>query len=61
MRSDSPDNAKRKIEKEAELVQRRIKAIKLADKREYGWATGAEYLSDELESDEDDEKCTFRF
>ena len=46
---------KRSLEEGAELVEKRIKAIKLADKSDYGWATVSEYLSDELASDSDDE------
>ena len=38
------------------MVSKRIKAIKLADKSEFRWATVNEYLSDELASDSDDEK-----
>ena len=43
-----------------ELVSKRVKAIKLADKSEFGWATVDEYLSDELASDSDDEKRIYR-
>ena len=43
-----------------ELVSKRVKAIKLADKSEFGWATVNEYLSDELASDSDDEKRIYR-
>ena len=42
------------------MVSKRIKAIKLADKSEFGWATVNEYLSDELASDSDDEKRIYR-
>ena len=47
---------KAKTESGTELVSKRVKAIKLADKSEFGWATVNEYLSDELASDSDDEK-----
>ena len=50
------DSAKRKLEEGADLVQKRTKAIKLADKSDYGWATVSEYLSDELATNTDDEK-----
>ena len=43
-----------------ELVSKRVKATKLADKREFGWATVNEYLSDEHASDSDDEKRIYR-
>ena len=39
---------------------KRIKAIKIADKSDYGWATVTEYLSDELASDTEDEKRLYR-
>ena len=58
--SNSLESAKRKISEGVELVQKRVKAIKLADKSEYGWATVNEYLSDELASDTDDEKRIYR-
>ena len=38
------------------IVSKRIKAIKFADKSEFGWQTVNEYLSNELASDLDDEK-----
>ena len=48
------------VESGTELVSERIKAVKLADKSEFGWATVNEYLSDELASDSDDEKRIYR-
>lgn len=44
------------IKEAKESVEKRMKLIRLADKSEYGWATVAEYESDELASDSDDEK-----
>ena len=41
-------------------MQKRIKAIKIADKSDYGWGTVSEYLSDELASDTEDEKRLYR-
>ena len=54
--------AKRALEEgsQLQLVSKRIKAIKLADKNEYGWATVNEYLSDELTSDSDDGRRIYR-
>ena len=43
-----------------ELVSKLVKAIKLAEKSDFGWATINEYLSDELASDSDDEKRIYR-
>ena len=54
--SNSPQEAKRKISEGTELVQERVKV----DKSVYGWATINEYLSDELASDTDNEKCNYR-
>ena len=48
------------LESGAELISKRVKGIKLADKSEFGWATVNEYLSDELASDSDDEKRIYR-
>ena len=56
----SIETAKRKLEESTTILRKRIKTIKLADKSEFGWATVAEYLSDELASDTDDEKRIFR-
>ena len=39
-----------------EVVSKRIKVIKMADKSDSGWSTVNEYLSDELASNSDDEK-----
>ena len=48
------------LESGTELVSKRVKAIKPADKSEFGWATVNECLSDELASDSDDEKRIYR-
>lgn len=60
LKSKSFEKAKRALDEGSELVLKRIKAIKLADKSEYGWATVNEYLSDELASDSEDEKRIYR-
>ena len=57
---DSIERAKRQLEEGAELLRKRVKAIKLADKSEFGWATVSEYLSDDLASNSDDEKRIYR-
>ena len=54
----SYEKVKIALESSTELVSKRVKAIKLADKSEFGWAT--EYLSDEFASDSDDEKRIYR-
>jgi len=48
------DKVKAALEEGTGIVSKRIKAIKLADKSEFGWQTVNEYLSDELGSDSDD-------
>ena len=48
------------LESGIEVISKRVKAIKLADKSEFGWVTVDEYLSDELASDSDDEKRIYR-
>ena len=60
LKHKSYEKVKAALESGTELVSKRVKAIKLADKSEFGWATVNEYLSDELASDSDDEKRIFR-
>ncbi|XP_078345384.1 uncharacterized protein LOC144630892 [Oculina patagonica] len=60
LKHKSYEKVKVAVEAGTELVSKRIKAIKLADKSEFGWATVNEYLSDELASDSDDEKRIYR-
>ena len=55
LKHKSYEKAKAALESGTELVSKRVKAIKLADKSEFGWATVNEYLSDKLASDSDDE------
>ena len=56
----SYDKVKATLKEDTGIVSKRIKAIKLADKSEFGWQTVNEYLSDELASDSDDEKRMYR-
>ena len=58
--SKSYDKVKAALKEGTVIVSKRVKAIKLADKSEFGWQTVNEYLSDELASDSDDEKRMFR-
>ena len=60
LKQKSYEKVKVALESGAQLVSKRVKAIKLADKSEFGWATVNEYLSDELASDSDDEKRIYR-
>ena len=60
LKHKSYEKVKSALESGTEVVSKRIKAIKLADKSEFGWATVNEYLSDELASDSDDEKRIYR-
>ena len=48
--------AKEKLEQGKTLVKKRLKAIKIADREEHGWAVVRHYESDALASDTDDEK-----
>ena len=59
-RAGSTGKLKRSLKERAELVEKRIKAIKLDDKSVYGWATVSEYLSDQFASDSDHEKRMYR-
>ena len=54
--NESYDKVKAVLKGGTGIVTQRIKAIKLADKSEFGWQSINEYLSDELASDSDDEK-----
>ena len=56
LKRKSYEKVKGALESGTELVSKRVKAIKLANKSEFGWATVNEYLSDELASGSDDEK-----
>ncbi|XP_068751036.1 uncharacterized protein [Montipora capricornis] len=60
LKAGAHERVKRSLEEGTKLVSKRIKAIKLADKSEFGWLTVNEYLSDELASDSDDEKRMYR-
>ena len=60
LKNKSYDKVKTVLEEGTGIVSKRIKAIKLADKNEFGWQTVNEYLSDELASDSDDEKRMYR-
>ena len=56
LKSKSYDKVKAALDAGTEVVSKRIKAIKMADKSDFGWSTVNEYLSDELASNSDDEK-----
>ena len=43
-----------------DLIVARQKAIRIADRSEYGWATVEEYEEDELAANSDDEKRLYR-
>ena len=58
--NNAVDSVKRKLEEGTDIMQKLIKAIKIAYKSDYGWATVTEYLSDELASDTEDEKRLYR-
>ncbi|CAC5417612.1 unnamed protein product [Mytilus coruscus] len=51
-----PNKAISYLEDSNELLNKRNKHIRIADKSEGGWQTVSEYLSDELASDSEDEK-----
>ena len=50
------EKAKQELEEDAQLITKRQKVIKLADKSEFGWETVNEYLADDLASDDEDAK-----
>lgn len=53
------EKAKKAIEEDISLTEKRIKVIELANGSEFGWSTVSEYLSDELASNSEDEKRIF--
>ena len=50
------EKAKQELEEGTQLIAKRQKVIKLADKSEFGWETVNEYLADDLASDDEDAK-----
>ena len=52
--SKSIQSAKEKLEEGKKLIRKRMKLIKLADRED--WETVAQYVSDEMASDSEDEK-----
>ena len=55
LKAKSYDKVKAAFDSGTEVVSKRIKVIKMADKSDFGWSTVNEYLSDELASKSDDE------
>ena len=60
LKAKSYDKVKAALDSGPEVVSKRIKVIKMADKSEFGWSTVNEFLSDELASNSDDEKRMYR-
>ena len=50
------EKVKQELEEGTQLIAKRQKVIKLADKSEFGWETVNEYLADDLASDDEDAK-----
>ena len=50
------EKAKQELEEGTQLIAKRQKVVKLADKSEFGWETVNEYLADDLASDDEDAK-----
>ena len=59
-RGGSEETAIFSLRKAVEMLERRMRLIKMADRSEYGWAVVAEYEADELAVDSDDEKRIYR-
>ena len=60
LKAKSYDKVKDAFDSATEVLPKRIKVIKMADKSDFGWSTVNEYLSDELVSNSDDEKRMYR-
>ena len=56
LEANALDRAKALLDQGSEIILKRIKSIKLADRSPHGWLTVNEYLSDDLASDSEDEK-----
>ena len=54
------ERAKTAIQEGMEIINKRQKLIKIADRSEHGWATVDEYVEDELADNSDDEKHLFK-
>ena len=50
------DKVKAALDSGTEVVSKRTKVIKMADKSDFGWSMVNEYLWDELASNSDDKK-----
>ena len=59
-RGGSEETAIFSLQKAVEMLERRMRLTKMADRSEYGWAVVAEYEADELAVDSDDEKRIYR-
>ena len=60
LKAKSYDKVKAALDSGTEVVSKRTKVIKMADKSDFGWSKVNEYLSDELASNSDDEKRMYR-
>ena len=60
LKAKSYDMVKAALDSGAEVVSKRIKEIKMADKSDFGWSTVNAYLLDELASNSDDKKRMYR-
>ena len=54
------ERAREALKEGEDLIVARQKAIRIADRSEYGWATVEEYEEDELAANSDDEKRLYR-
>ena len=54
------ERAKTAIQEGMEIINKRQKLIKIADRSEHGWATVDEYIEDALADNSDDEKRLFK-
>ena len=60
LKAKSYNKVKAPLDSGTEVVSKRIKVIKMADKSDFGWSTVNKYLSDELASNSDDKKRMYR-
>ena len=60
LKAKSHDKAEAALDAGTEVVSKRIKVIKMADKSDFGQSTVKEYLSDEPTSNSDDEKRMYK-
>ena len=56
LREEDIEAATEELRQTSQIIEKRIKLMRLADRSEHGWKTVSEYVSDSLATDSDDDK-----